>query len=112
MPLKSATCGRELEAGLRRRPGSNNVTFDGKPLDGVFVMHRIRSSPTAPSTDFLSRLSMSKVSDAGEGESLGSISYKNQRQEELLQPNAFFGPEVFELNAHAIRPNRADHSRA
>src|SRR5258705_5653529 len=40
MPLKSATCGRELEAGLRRRPGSNNVTFDGKPLDGVFVMHR------------------------------------------------------------------------
>ncbi len=36
MPLKSATCGRELEAGLRRRPGSNNVTFDGKPLDGVF----------------------------------------------------------------------------
>src|SRR6266436_214585 len=39
MPLKSATCGRELEAGLRRRPGSNNVTFDGKPLDGVFVMH-------------------------------------------------------------------------
>jgi|SRR5207249_3744162 len=40
MPLKSASCGRELEAGLRRRPGSNNVTFDGKPLDGVFVMHR------------------------------------------------------------------------
>jgi hypothetical protein len=39
MPLKSAACGRELEAGLRRRPGSNNVTFDGKPLDGVFVMH-------------------------------------------------------------------------
>jgi hypothetical protein len=39
MPLKSATCGRELEAGLRRRPGSNNVTFDGKPPDGVFVMH-------------------------------------------------------------------------
>src|SRR6266853_5420617 len=39
MPLKSVTCGRELEAGLRRRPGSNNVTFDGKPLDGVFVMH-------------------------------------------------------------------------
>src|SRR5260370_19333009 len=39
MPLKSATCGRELEVGLRRRPGSNNVTFDGKPLDGVFVMH-------------------------------------------------------------------------
>jgi hypothetical protein len=38
MPLKSATCGRELEAGLRSRPGSNNVTFDGKPLDGVFVM--------------------------------------------------------------------------
>jgi len=36
-----ATCGRELEAGLRRRPGSNNVTFDGKPLDGVFVMHRV-----------------------------------------------------------------------
>jgi hypothetical protein len=27
-------------AGLRRRPGSNNVTFDGKPLDGVFVMHK------------------------------------------------------------------------
>jgi len=25
---------------LRRRPGSNNVTFDGKLLDGVFVMHR------------------------------------------------------------------------
>jgi len=25
---------------LRRRPGSNNVTFEGKPLDGVFVMHR------------------------------------------------------------------------
>src|SRR5580658_10654299 len=42
MPLKSATCGRELEAGLRRRPGSNNVTFDGKPLDGVFVMHTCR----------------------------------------------------------------------
>ena len=40
MPLKSASCGRELEAGLRRRPGSNNVTFGGKPLDGVFVMHR------------------------------------------------------------------------
>src|SRR5580658_5348010 len=35
MPLKSASCGRELEAGLRRRPGSNNVTFDGKPPDGV-----------------------------------------------------------------------------
>jgi hypothetical protein len=55
---------------------------------------------------------MSKVSDAGEGESLGSISCKNQRQEELLQPNAFFGPEVFELNAHAIRSHRSDHSRA
>src|SRR6266853_3156994 len=40
MPLKSATCGRELEAGLRGRQGSNNVTFDGKTLDGVFVMHR------------------------------------------------------------------------
>jgi hypothetical protein len=39
MPLKSATCGRELEAGLRRRPGSNNVTFDGKPLDGVFFRY-------------------------------------------------------------------------
>ena len=41
MPLKSATCGRELEAGLRRRPGSNNVTFDGEPLDGFFVMHNL-----------------------------------------------------------------------
>jgi hypothetical protein len=40
MPLKSATYGRELEPGLRRRPGSNNVTFDRKPLDGVFGMHR------------------------------------------------------------------------
>jgi DNA invertase Pin-like site-specific DNA recombinase len=29
-----------LEPGLRRRPGSNNVTFDRKPLDGVFGMHR------------------------------------------------------------------------
>jgi hypothetical protein len=55
---------------------------------------------------------MSKVSDAGEGESLGSISYKNQRQEELLQANAFLGPEVFELHAHAIRPDRSDYSRA
>src|SRR6266478_3761240 len=45
MPLKSATCGRELEAGLRRRPGSNNVTFDGKPLDGVFVMHNLLGAP-------------------------------------------------------------------
>jgi hypothetical protein len=26
--------------GSRRRPGSNNVTFDRKPLDGVFIMHR------------------------------------------------------------------------
>jgi hypothetical protein len=31
-----------LEPGLRRRPGSNNVTFDRKPLDGVFGMHSRR----------------------------------------------------------------------
>jgi len=29
MPLKSATCGREPEPGLRRRSGSNNVTLTG-----------------------------------------------------------------------------------
>src|SRR5437660_10794621 len=48
MPLKSAACGRELEAGLRRRPGSNNVTFDGKPLDGVFVMHNFPCCAWSP----------------------------------------------------------------
>jgi hypothetical protein len=29
-----------VEPRLRTRPGSNNVTFDGKQLDGVFGMHR------------------------------------------------------------------------
>jgi len=47
-----------------------------------------------------------------ESESHGSSNCKNQRQEELLQSIAFFGLKVFELNAHAIRPNRADHPRA
>jgi hypothetical protein len=34
-----------LEPGLRRRPGSNNVTFDRKPLDGVFGMHNAQIRP-------------------------------------------------------------------
>jgi hypothetical protein len=42
---------------------------------------------------------------------LRSRSCENQWQEELLQPNAFLEPEVFELNAHAIRPDGSNHSR-
>ena len=46
-PLKSATCGRELKPGLRRRPGSNNVTFDGKP---VVTENSVRSENTGVPT--------------------------------------------------------------
>jgi len=49
-----------------------------------------RANPSAPSADFLSRLSMRKVSDAGARESIGSISCKNQRQKELLQAGPRF----------------------
>jgi hypothetical protein len=63
--------------------------------------------------DSLHASNMSALQSAqGFREGLGSSSCKNQWQEELLQPIAFLGPEVFELNAHAIRPDRSDHSRA
>ena|SRR6266478_4349749 len=42
-------------------------------------------------------------------ECLGSRSCENQRQEVFLQANAFCRPKVFELNPHAIRPDRSDH---
>lgn len=42
---------------------------------------------------------------------LASTSCDNQRQKEFLQPTAFLGPEVFELNAHAIGIDRPNHSR-
>ena len=42
---------------------------------------------------------------------LGSSSCENQRQEGLLQANAFPRPEILKMNAHAIRADRSDHSR-
>src|SRR6266436_10163011 len=73
MPLKSATCGRELEAGLRRRPGSNNVTFDGKPLDGVFVMHSRKIGPNFnPEVGFVER--------TDSNETYGDLNFKVRRR--------------------------------
>ena len=62
--------------------------------------------------NLLSKLRTRKISRVGERKSLASISCENQRQEDLLKPVALLGPKVFEVNAHAIRPDRSDHSRA
>jgi len=44
-----------------------------------------------------------------ESESLASRSCENQRQEVLLQANAFRWRKVFEVNPHAIHPDCSDH---
>ena len=97
---------RRYSGMITRWPGGSHLWLTD------YAAKWIRANPTAPSADFLSRLSMRKVSNASERKSRGSISCKNQREEELLQSNAFLGPEVYELNADAIRPDRAEHSRA
>jgi hypothetical protein len=38
-----------------------------------------------------------------------SRSRENQRQEILLEPSAFLGSEILELDAHAIRPDGSNH---
>jgi hypothetical protein len=43
---------------------------------------------------------------------LRSSSRENQGQEVFLQANTFLCREVFELNAHTIRPESSDHSRS
>jgi hypothetical protein len=43
---------------------------------------------------------------------LDGRSCKNEWQEELLQPNAFLGQEVFKLHAHTIGLDGSNHSRS
>src|ERR1700676_145424 len=98
MPLKSATCGRELEAGLRRRPGSNNVTFDGKPLDGVFVMHKLTVDPWCTPKWILSAHLADQLSDLTGNDRSSRLAMSHLPGPEQVKASTMPGNDCFWLD--------------